>query len=527
MQAQLFAQKSPQEKGLEAITRETIQAQLEFLASDWTEGRETGKKGMYIASDYVASMFKYTGIKPGGDNIVRRMRRGMGGPPPKQQRSYFQNFTLLEPIPDGSSVITVTKGRKEISFQENVDFRISGASVSTRFNAPVVFVGYGIESADFGINNFAGVDLKGKIALRLSGFPGQNDTSSVMYKKLMEDRMAAYRLNRNKDEKLEELGALGVLEIDPNADVARSWGEMDEAANLSPNEAAWRSDWARMRLDDPETINDPVSLTITQKVAKAILDGTEIDLKTYESDAAQGKSFKPVELKSTVVGIDARVNTRRVRVRNVVGMIEGENKDEFIAVGAHLDHMGMTGGRVWNGADDNASGTVGVMAIAEAFAATGVKPGKTILFCAWTGEEKGLLGSKYFSLNPTIGSMDQYKFYLNYDMISRDSPNDEEGINCGVTYTKAYPKLEEITNSNAEEYGIKLNLNFRPTDDPRGGSDHTSFTDQNVPIMYMMAGFPPEYHTPEDQIDLVNWDKMLEIIKLGFLDMWEIANSDF
>ncbi|UCG28776.1 MAG: M20/M25/M40 family metallo-hydrolase, partial [Bacteroidales bacterium] len=450
LQANLFAQKSPQEKGLEAITKETVQAQLEFLASDWTEGRETGTKGIYLAGDYVASMFKYAGIKPGGDNIVRRrMRRGDS--PPPQDRSYFQNFTLLEPVPDGSSSITIRKGQKEISFQENVDFRISGASVSTRFTGTIVFVGYGIESKDFGIDNFSGADLKGKIALRLSGFPGQNDTTSVMYKKLMEDRMAAYQLNRNKDEKLKELGALGALEIDLNTDVARSWGEVNEEINLSPNEASRRSDWSRMRLDDPDAVDDPVSVTITQKVMEAILNGSGIDLKKYESDAASGKSFKPVELKNTSVGMDIRVNSRRVGVRNVVGLIEGENMDEFIVVGAHMDHMGMSGGRVWNGADDNASGTVGVMAIAQAFAAAGVKPEKSILFCAWTGEEKGLLGSKYFSLNPTSGSIDQYEFYLNYDMISRDSPDDEEGINCGVTYTKAYPRIEEITKNNAEE----------------------------------------------------------------------------
>jgi Zn-dependent M28 family amino/carboxypeptidase len=217
---------------------------------------------------------------------------------------------------------------------------------------------------------------------------------------------------------------------------------------------------------------------------------------------------------------------KRINVRNVVAMIEGVNKDEVIVVGAHMDHMGMSEGRVWNGADDNASGTVGVMTIASAFAATGVKPQKTVLFCAWTGEEKGLLGSEYFTLNPTVGEIDQYKFYLNYDMISRDSDNDEEGINCGITYTKAYSSMEEITNKNKEDFNINLNLNFRPSEEPRGGSDHTPFTDQKIPIMYMMAGFPDEYHTPEDEVELINWDKMLEIIKLGFLNMWDIANSD-
>lgn len=509
------------------ITKEAIQAQLEFLSSDWTEGRETGEKGIFLAGDYVASMFKFSGIKPGGDLPQRRMRRMGSGQPQQPSRSYFQNFTLLEPVPDGSSLISVKKGKKELFFQENIDFQISRASVSEKFSSSVVFVGYGIENEEFGLNDFSGIDLKGKIAIRLSGYPGQNDTASVLYKKIMKDRMAAYQLSRNKNEKIEKLGALAVIDIDLNTDVSRNWGEVKEDMNLSPNESSWRSDWSRMRLDNPDALNEPVNITVTRKVANAILDGTGLDLEKYEADAASGAEFKPVDLKTTFVGIDVKVKSKRVKVRNVVGMIEGEKKDEIIVVGAHMDHMGMSGGRVWNGADDNGSGTVGVMTIAEAFSATGVKPKRTILFCAWTGEEKGLLGSEFFTLNPTIGTINQFRFYLNYDMISRDSPNDEKGVNCGVTYTKAYSKLEEITKKNAEDYGINLNLNYRPSDEPRGGSDHTAFTEQKIPIMYLMAGFPKEYHTAEDHVELVNWDKMLEIIKLGFLNMWEIANSDF
>ena len=98
---------------------------------------------------------------------------------------------------------------------------------------------------------------------------------------------------------------------------------------------------------------------------------------------------------------------------------EGKKKDEFVVIGAHMDHMGMSGGRIWNGADDNASGTVGVMTIARAFAATGEQPERTVIFCAWTGEEKGLLGSEYFTRHPTYSEMGNCKFYINFDMISR------------------------------------------------------------------------------------------------------------
>jgi Zn-dependent M28 family amino/carboxypeptidase len=167
------------------------------------------------------------------------------------------------------------------------------------------------------------------------------------------------------------------------------------------------------------------------------------------------------------------------------------------------------------------------MTIAQAFAATGVKPQRTVIFCAWTGEEKGLLGSTYWANNPSFGSIDQCKFYLNFDMISRDATNDTAKVNVGVTYNKDYPALEEISKKNAEQYGLKMNFQYRAQEKPTGGSDYTAFTNNGVPIIAVMAAMHPEYHTPADHTSLINWPKFLEIVQLGFLNMWDIANSDF
>ncbi len=518
------AQHNPKEMGLSVITKEAIQAQLEFLSSDWTEGRGTGEKGIYMAGDYVASMFKYAGTAPAGDLSQYRSRRGA---PIQSRRSYFQNFTFLETLPGGSAVLSLVKNNREYHFQDNVDIRIGRASVSSKMNAQVVFVGYGIQSDEFGIDDFSGTDLKGKIALRLSGYPGMNDTTSTIYKKLREDRRAAFQMSRDKNEKLKELGVIAVIEINVHSDVSKYWGSRPEALNMAPNESSWRSDWTRMQLDATDVSQDPVVVSVNRKVTNTILDGSGIDVLKYETDAARGGKFKPVELRGTRIGLEVKVNTRRVRVRNVVAMIEGESRDEIIVVGGHMDHMGMGGGRIWNGADDNGSGTVGVLTLARAFAATGVKPKKTILFCAWTGEEKGLLGSKYFAENPTVGSIDAYKMYLNYDMISRDGADDTTKVKCGYTYTEAYPYLEEVAKKNVEEYGINLDLNFKASERPRGGSDFSSFSAKDVPVISMMAGFPEEDHTTKDETNLTNWDKMLEIIKLGFLNMWDLANNDY
>lgn len=522
----LTAQETPQEKGLEFITTDAIKAQLSFLASDWTEGRETGTRGMYLASDYIASMLKYSGVSGGGDMGRPSSRRMMvRGGMPQPEKTYFQNFTLLETLPGGESSLGISRGDREFMFQEDVDYTLR-ASSSTAVSGELVFVGYGLQSDELGINELSGAELEGKIAIRLYGLPGQSDENSVMYKKFMEDRMAAYALIRNKDNVLRDMGALAVIDINLDVDIGRLTGEFIDDMQMSPNESNRNTDFARLRLDNTAAAPQMITVSGGHKIAAAALSGSNIDLREYAEEASAGlKKFKPLEISGTRVSIKTEVKQRRVNVRNVVAMIEGKKKDEFVVIGAHMDHMGMSGGRIWNGADDNASGTVGVMTIAGAFAATGVQPERTVIFCGWTGEEKGLLGSRYFSMNPVISSMDNCKFYINFDMIARDSEDDKEGLEVGLTYNSNYPDILAMCQRNIEEYGLKMNYNFRAQENPRGGSDYTAFTDSGVPVIAFMAAMHPDYHTPNDQVEFVNWDKMLDIIKLGFLNLWEVANK--
>ena len=522
----IIAQDSPQEKGLEAITIDAIKAQLEFLASDWTEGRETGTRGIYMAGDYVASMFKFSGVPAGGD-IGRSMGRRMmmrRGTPQQPERTYFQNFTLLQTLPGGQSSLSVLVDGRELMFEDNIDFTMR-ASSSASISGELVFIGYGIVSEDFGINELSGADLKGKIVVRLSGLPGMGDEESAMNKKLMEDRMAAFQLMRNKDSKLEEMGVLAVIEISPGA--GNMQGEYIDDMDMSPNESSRNAAFTRLSLDDEDLSAEMITVNAGPKLVKTVLKNSRINIDKYIEDAANelGK-YKPVAIPDTRINISTVVMKRRVRVRNVVAMIEGKKKDEFVAIGAHMDHMGMSGGRIWNGADDNASGTVGVMTIARAFAATGVQPERTVLFCTWTGEEKGLLGSEYFTRNPTISSMGNCKFYINFDMIARDAEGDEEGVNVGVTYNSLYPEILNMCERNVTDYGLKMNFEYRGQENPTGGSDYTAFSENGVPVIAFMAAMHPDYHTPNDQVEFVNWEKMQEIVKLGFLNLWEVANKE-
>lgn len=527
-----FGQVSPKDKGLQAITMETIKGQLEFLASDWMEGRATGEKGFYLASDYVASMFKVFGASPAGDPAMgggRGFNRPQAGPPAAREKSYFQNFTLIENLPGGSASLTIKKNGREFTFDEGIDFTLGrGTSMSTKFEGPVVFVGYGLVDKTNGIDDFAGIDMKGKVVLRLSGFPGSSDVSSPMYKKLIGDNMRAqFEMTRKKSETLTSLGAAAVIDITMSTDIAKRWGVYKFDNNLAPAESNARTNWTSMRLDTKEVTSNPVNLTVTEKVINLLLKDSGIDVAKYEKDAAGGTvKFKPVMIPGGSAGVTVEVKSRRINVRNVVAMIEGENPNEFVAVGGHLDHMGIDNGKIWNGADDNASGTVAVITIAKAFVASGIKPKRTILFCAWTGEEKGLYGSEYFSEYPVIGKISDYKFYMNFDMIARDVAADTAKNMAGITYTKAYPKLEEISKNYKDQYKLNLKLNIQNAEAPTGGSDYTAFSNNKIPVIAWMAAMHPDYHQPSDQVNLVNWNKMLNIIKLGYLQMWEAANGE-
>jgi hypothetical protein len=400
--------------------------------------------------------------------------------------------------------------------------------MDVKFDAPVVFVGYGIQDKTNGIDDFAGVDVKGKVIVRLTGFPGYSDNTSPMYKKLVGENMrASYEIQRNKSEVISKLGVLGVIDLTINRDVTKNWGIYKFNNNPAPAESGSRTNWQPMRLDGKEITSNPTAITITERISNFIIKEGGLDIAKYEKDAAAGTlKFKPVVLTGMTAGLNVSVSSRRVNVRNVVAIIEGENPTEYIAVGAHMDHMGMDNGKIWNGADDNASGTVAVMTIARAFAASGVKPKRSIVFCAWTGEEKGLLGSEYFTIYPPVGKITDYKFYMNFDMIARDGASDTAKNMAGITYTKAYPKLEEITKAAVDEFKLNLNLNIRSNEAPTGGSDYTAFTENKIPIIAWMAAMHPEYHEPSDEVSLVNWNKMTDIIRLGYLQLWEVANGE-
>jgi len=528
-----IAQDDPVSNGLNAITKEAVQGQLEFLASDWTEGRGTGTPGIYMAADYIASILKIYGLQPGGDEgwtSVSRQER-MAGKRPERFRSHYQNIDFIEYSDGGNhefSLYSVT-GTTRYNFDHKTDFQVRPSDVGIEVDAPVVFVGYGYVNKEHAYDDFKGVDVKNKVILCLMGYPGYSDTTSKAYQTFnKEEEISIWRLSREKSRIAKEKGAVAVIEVNPEFDPIINWADN---IPFRYNTRMYEGDKllgsyynTRMKIPGDTLSDDLTTIAISTRVLNELLNGSGINISQFAEQVKNTLKPAPREIPGKKVHLKTTVNSRILKVRNVIGMIPGKDTTHIIVIGGHYDHLGIHDGYIWNGADDNASGTVGVMSIAKAFMATGVKPEKTVVFAAWTGEEKGLLGSAYFADHLPVPK-ENVVMYLNYDMISRDNIDDTLGIKCSMTYTSGYKSFEENTRKYNTEHGFGLDISFSSRPRPGGGSDHASFARKDIPVMYFMAGFPLEYHQPDDHIELVNWDKMVKIIKLGFLNTWEVANG--
>jgi hypothetical protein len=528
---------TPKEAGLRTITKDAVKGQLEFLASDLLEGRATATRGEYLAGDYIASIFKMNGVQPYGDSEFSRSGRGTmsfrrqnSGPNVPPARTYFQNMNMIEYGPGKEQQFTViTKdgtGESSVDFGYKTDFNIRTGTVGRSAYTQVVFAGYGYSNEKYGYDDYKKLDVKGKVVLILAGFPGYKDINSEAYKKFRPEGRLAFALDRDKAELAGKHGAIAVIQIRPGEDPTSDWvtnpiysvkGRYTESDSPVSGEK-------RMTLQQ-DTLKEAVPVfTVTRRVINQILEGTGVDLPSFEKAASEKMLSASVALPGKFVQFRTTVESRIVKSRNVLGYIEGEKKNEVVVVGGHYDHLGKSDGWIFNGADDNASGTVGVMTIARAIAASGKKPEKTIVFAAWSGEEKGLLGSNYFVRN--IPDSVKVAVYLNYDMIARNEETDTLANKAEMTYTEAYPGLKTVTEKSMADYKIKLNLSFRSSKVPSGGSDHAPFAAVGIPIYYFMAAMHPDYHLPSDEVSKVNWDKMTEIIRTGYLTVYELANGD-
>ena len=560
--------------GLEAITAKDTLAMLTYISSDLLEGRETATRGFALAAEYAASLFKLWGVKPAGD--MPRMggfRMGGGGgqqPQAPRERTYFQEFAMKETT-DSQTAITIetnTAGAiKTRTFQGGLDFQGGmGGAAEGSVSAPVVFVGYGVSEPSVGFDELKGLNLKGKIVLVLSDAPGRDDAKSPLQKtKDLKDKyfpampqggdMAMMMRGGgpqrfNKLSVIDKLGPAAIIQVSSagkDTDIYNALSFVRKPSDDRPitNKPRYRLALAGVPGGEMGG-RGPAATTITREMANFLLAGTgqTIDDLKKKIDT----TYKPVsmDIAGSKMTIATTSKTTLVRGTNIIGYIEGSDpklKDEYFVVGAHCDHLGAWEGYVWNGADDNGSGSVGVLNIAKAIAASPVKPKRSVVFALWTGEEEGLLGSRYYAYNPEF-PIDKTVGYLNYDMISRpydaemlartmrayNVPGAEEIVKkvrapwfVTVNLTEGTPFVDLAREMN-QYVGLDLALRTNPLGVGSGGSDHASFASVKLPFIYYMAAMTADYHQPSDSVEKVSGELIAKISQHGFLTIYAFAD---
>ena len=558
--------------GLAAITAKDSLAMLTFIASDLMEGRETATHGYALAAEYAASLLKMWGVKPAGDMPMRGGFRMGGGrsaaPAAPPERTYFQEFALKE-VTDSQTAVTidVNKGGalKSRTFRGGLDFQGGMGGAESTLTAPVVFVGYGISEPSVGFDELKGLNLKGKIVLLLSDAPGRdNPEAPLQKKKELKDKYfpAAPQGNQmaqmmrggpgrfNKLTEINKLGPAAIIQVQntgKDSDVFKALSTVRK-----PNDERPIVNKPRRRLSiagdsgTPMGMGGGTTVQITREMANLLLEGTGQTIDDLKNKIETTNKPASMDIPGAKVTIATTAQTALVRGTNVIGVIEGSDpklKDEYFVIGAHYDHNGMWEDYIYNGADDNGSGSVGVLNIAMAMAASPVKPKRSIVFALWTGEEEGLLGSRYYVQNP-IYPIEKTVGYLNYDMISRpydaemlarsmrayNVPGAEEIVKkvrapwfVSVNLTEGTP-FADIAREMNQYVGLDLAFRFNALGVGSGGSDHASFASVKLPFVYYMAAMTADYHQTSDSVEKVSGELIAKISQHGFLTVFAFAD---
>jgi len=496
------------------ISADRIRAHVKFLSSDLTEGRGPGTRGGDLATEYIATQFALSGLKPAGD----------GG-------TFFQQVPLIGIETEPSAQLSASKGSDTLDFKWESEFVGVNEKLTAQdqFEAEAVFVGHGIVAPEYQWNDFKDVDVRGKVIVLFTNEPASDDP------KLFGGRALTYYGRWTyKYEEATRKGAVAAILIHttPTAGygwevVRNSWSREQPYVKLAPSQpalslAGWVSQEAGERL--------------------VALAGHHVDelLK-----AADSRDFRPIPLGIRIRG-NLPTKVRDIQTRNVAGLVEGSDpklKSEVVIYSAHWDHLGIgtpvNGDAIYNGAVDNGTGCGILLELAHAWASQAKKPRRSALFLSVTAEEGGLRGSEYYATHPEIAA-GKTALAINYDGLFPFGRTRDVVIN-GAERTTAWPVVEAI----AKQMELTINPDPRPEQGTYYRSDHFPFAHAGIPAFSVEEGDDfigkpkgfgakafeeyneKHYHQPSDEFQ-ENWDfsGLAEVARFGFLIGTEVANQN-
>lgn len=462
-----------------------VRRTVEYLASDELEGRGSGTVAQDKAAEYIADVF-----------ATLKLERPAGWD------GYFQPFKLTTGMSvDPATNLSAGDGANWVEavgrpvLESTKDFIPLPVSRDGRVDAGVVFAGYGISDKDLGYDDYAGIDVKGKVVLVLRFEPVDDEGRSKF-----SGRKDDWSNNATFARKLSlatERGAAAMLVVNPP-----NWVKEDPLLEFA---GAARNDRAGLP-----------AIQVIRPVADAMLKAGGLKPLAELQKAIDGaKAPRSQPLAGVTVRANVVLKPAQKDVRNVAAVLPGKGPraDEFVVVGAHYDHLGRGGpgafpifaGQIHHGADDNASGTAAMLKLAELFAAAGPQE-RSILFVAFTAEEWGLNGSKYFVGNPPV-PLAKMAAMVNLDMVGRVRENRLEVGGSGTA-----PSLDRILAEASAGLPLKLSTNSKGG---LGPSDHMSFGLKKVPVLFFFSGVHLDYHRPTDTADKVNYDGIESVVTLG------------
>jgi len=470
------------------ITSEELKTMLYKYASDEFEGRETGEKGQKMAVEYLKTLYKDLGISSplGGDD-------------------YFQEVPL-----EKQSVSKATLSVNGTDFAAFKDQIVLAATESVDLAIDeIVYAGYGIDADNY--SDYKTVDVKGKVVLIKAGEP-KDETGNYVTSGTAEDTKwtnGRQSLSSKRDAAIAN-GAKGLLFMHNELFSRYAPFFQRQAESGASGRLSLKSNEAGM-----------IMLMITDNLAKALHPSI------MEDDTAK--------VLTTKMNLAIENKSEAITSENVVAYIKGSEKpDEIVVISAHLDHEGIKDGEVYNGADDDGSGTIAIIEIAEAFKMAekaGHGPKRSILFLHVTGEEKGLLGSRHYTDNDPIFPLANTVADLNIDMIGRSDPKRKEGDRNYIYLIgsdKLSTDLHNISEAvNTKYTNVELDYTYNDENDPNRfyyRSDHYNFAKNNVPVIFYFNGTHDDYHRPTDTPDKIEYDLLENRTRLVFHTAWEVAN---